>query len=296
MLDWTPNTNHTGFYVALAKGYYDEEGIDLEIQQPGTAVVPNQVVAEDKVQFAVSAQEQVTLDRGQGLPIVSIAAIIQHNTSGFASTQDSGIQTVEDLAGKRYGAFGLPYEKPFLDALMQCAGADASSIEYIQLGPSSDYRALLGSEIDFSWIFYAWDGVAAEVAGNPYNVIMLKDHTDCVPDYYTPLILTSEKLIAANPDLVKRFMRATSKGYDFAIQNPDEAADILLQQVPELQSSADIVKASQKWLAPQYKAEAARWGEQRAEVWQKFAEFALNARILDKPIDTTKVFSNDYLP
>jgi ABC-type nitrate/sulfonate/bicarbonate transport system substrate-binding protein len=155
---------------------------------------------------------------------------------------------------------------------------------------------LLGREIDFAWIFYAWDGIAAEVAGNPYSIIMLKDHTDCVPDYYTPLILTNEKLIASNPDLVKRFMRATSKGYDFAIKNPDDAANILMQQVPELKSSADIVKASQKWLAPQYQAEAKRWGEQSGDVWDKFAGFALDAKILDKPMDAAKAFSNNFLP
>ena len=296
MLDWTPNTNHTGFYVALAKGWYTDEGIDLEIQQPGTTVVPNQIVAEQKAQFGVSSQEQVVLDRSQGLPVVSIAAIIQHNTSGFASVQDANIHKPADLAGKRYGAFGLPYEQPFLDALLKCDGADASTIQTVQLGPTSDYRAMLGREIDFSWIFYAWDGVAAEVAGNPYNIIMLSDYTHCVPDYYTPLILTSETLAADHPDLVKRFMRATSRGYDFAINNPDEAATILLEQVPELQTSADIVKASAQWLAPRYKADAARWGEQKAEVWSQFANFAKQAGILTADIDTTTAFSNDFLP
>ena len=296
MLDWTPNTNHTGFYVALAKGWYKDEGIDLEIQQPGTTVIPNQIVAEQKAQFGVSSQEQVVLDRSQDLPIVSIAAIIQHNTSGFASVKDANIQKPADLAGKRYGAFGLPFEQPFLDALLKCDDADASTIQSIQLGPTSDYRAMLGREIDFAWIFSAWDGVAAEVAATTANVITLNDYANCVPDYYTPLIITSDKLAAANPDLVKRFMRATSRGYDFAISNPDEAATILLEQVQELQTSADIVKASAKWLAPRYKADAARWGEQKAEVWSQFAGFAKQSGILTADIDTTQAFSNDFLP
>lgn len=296
MLDWTPNTNHTGFYVALAKGWYRDEGIDLDIQQPGATVVPNQVVAERQALFGVSSQEQVVLDLSQGLPIVSIAAIIQHNTSGFASVKEAGIQRPADLAGKRYGAFGLPFEQPFLDALLKCDGADASRIQTIQLGPTSDYRAMLGREIDFAWIFFAWDGVAAEVAGEPYNVIMLSDYADCVPDYYTPLIITSESLIAGNPDLARRFLRATARGYDFAIQNPNEAAEILLEQVPELQTSADIVRASARWLAPRYQAEAARWGEQKREVWQAFADFSKRAGILSADIDVDKAFSNAFLP
>ncbi len=296
MLDWTPNTNHTGFYVALAKGWYQEEGIALDIQQPGATVVPNQVVAERQALFGVSSQEQVVIDRSQNLPIVSIAAIIQHNTSGFASVKDAGIQRPADLAGKRYGAFGLPFEQPFLDALLKCDGADAGTIQTIQLGPTSDYRAMLGREIDFAWIFYAWDGIAAEVTGAPYNVIMLSDHADCVPDYYTPLIITSESLIAENPNLVQRFLRATARGYDFAIRNPDEAATILLEQVPELQTSADIVRASARWLAPRYQAEAGRWGEQKRETWRTFADFSKRAGILSGDMDVDKAFSNAFLP
>lgn len=296
MLDWTPNTNHTGVYVALAKGWYKEQGIDLEIQQPGAATVPNQVVAEGEAQFAVSFQEQVTLDRSQGLPVVAVAAVLQHNTSGFAGAAGSGITSVASLVGKRYGSFGSPWEQPFLDALMKCAGLDAGSIQFIQLGPTSDYRALLGRDIDFTWIYYAWDGIAAEVAGHPYDTVMLKDHTDCVPDYYTPVIITSEKQIAGSPALVKRFMHATAQGYQFAIQHPDEAAGLLIQQVPELATSADIVKASARWLAGQYQAGAPRWGEQKLEVWRRFGDFALKAKILDKPVDPAAAFTNDFLP
>ncbi|MCS7060940.1 MAG: ABC transporter substrate-binding protein [Anaerolineae bacterium] len=296
MLDWTPNTNHTGFYVALTKGWYREEGIELEIQQPGATVVPNQVVAERQALFGVSSQEQVTLDRAQGLPIVSIAAIIQHNTSGFASVKEAAIQRPADLAGKRYGAFGLPFEQPFLNALLKCDGADAGTIQTVQLGPTSDYRAMLGREIDFAWIFYAWDGVAAELAGTPYNVIMLSDYTECVPDYYTPLIITSESLMAENPELVRRFMRATARGYQFAISNPDEAAAALLEQVPELQTSADIVKASARWLAPRYQADAPRWGEQKVETWRAFAEFAKQAGIISGEFNAEQAFNTDFLP
>lgn len=296
MLDWTPNTNHTGLYVALANGWFRDEGIDLDIQQPGATVVPNQVVAERQALFGVSSQEQVVIDRSQNLPIVSIAAIIQHNTSGFASVKDAGVQKPADLAGKRYGAFGLPFEQPFLDALLKCDAADASTIQTIQLGPTSDYRAMLGREIDFAWIFFGWDGVAAELAGEPYNMIMLSDYADCVPDYYTPLIITSESLIAENPDLVRRFLRATARGYDFAIRTPDEAATILLEQVPELQTSADIVRASARWLAPRYQAEASRWGEQKRDIWQAFADFSKRAGILSADIDVDKAFSNAFLP
>ncbi len=298
ILDWTPNTNHTGIYVALEKGWYREEGIDLSIQQPGTTLLPNQIVAEGQAQFGISSQEQIVLDRSQGLPIVSIAAIIQHNTSGFAAPSEVKVERPADLVGKRYGAFGAPFERPFLEALLRCDGVASpeDQVEFVQLGPTSDYRAMLGREIDFAWIFYGWDGVAAELEGKPYRVLMLSDYANCVPDYYTPLIFTSEKLIADNPDLVRRFLRATARGYQFAIEQPEEAAEMLLKAVPELQPTAEIVKASARWLAPRYQAKAPRWGEQKEEVWRNFITFAAQAGIIQTEIDATKAFSAAFLP
>ncbi len=298
ILDWTPNTNHTGIYVALDKGWYRDEGIELSIQQPGTTLLPAQIVAEGQAQFGISSQEQLVLDRGQGLPIVSIAAIIQHNTSGFAAPAEAKLERPADLVGKRYGAFGAPFEKPFLEALLACDGVEKASeqIEFVQLGPSSDYRAMLGREIDFAWIFYGWDGVAAELEGKPYRMLMLSDYAACVPDYYTPLIFTSEKLINDNPDLVRRFMRATARGYQFAIAQPEEAAEILLKSVPELQPTAETVKASARWLAPRYQAEAQRWGEQQVDVWRNFIEFAQKAGIVQQALDPAQAFTTAFLP
>ena len=111
VLDWFPNTNHTGLYVALEQGYYAEEGLDVEIIQPGEGNTAEQLVASGQVQFGVSYQESVTQARAQDIPIVSLAAVIQHNTSGFASLKEDGIVTVRDFEGKRYGGGVLRLKK-----------------------------------------------------------------------------------------------------------------------------------------------------------------------------------------
>jgi len=295
MLDWTPNTNHIGIYVAQAQGYYKDANLTVAIQQPGDVQV-EQIVATGKAQFGVSYQEQTTYSRAQNVPIVSVAAIIQHNTSGFAALHDKHpLKSPADLAGLRYGAFGSQVEKPILNILMQCAAnKSADTLKFIDIGFTEPLPLMDKDRIDFVWLFYGWDGIRADLQGYKLDFVMLRDYTQCVPDYYTPLLITNEDMIKNQPDVVRAFVQATARGYAYAIQHPDEAANMLLKAAPDL--DANLVKRSAAWLANQYQAEAPRWGEQRAEVWQGFTDFLVKNKALDKAIDVKTAFSNDFLP
>ncbi|MEN6461545.1 MAG: ABC transporter substrate-binding protein [Syntrophomonas sp.] len=290
MLDWFPNTNHTGLYVAKDKGYFAEEGLDVEIVQPAEGGNP-QLVASGKSDFAVSYQEEVTVARSQNIPVVAIAAVIQHNTSGFASPVGKNIKTPKDFEGKTYGGWGSPSETAMIQALMKKYGADFNKVNIVNIG-SADFFSSVEKNIDFSWIFQGWTGIEAETKGMKLNFISLRDE-DKALDYYTPVIITSEKNIADNPELVKKFMRATSKCYQFAIKNPDQAAQILIKNVPEINKT--LVQKSQKYMADQYQADAKRWGEMKPEVWQNYTEFMINYKLLEKNIDVNKAFTNDFL-
>ena len=293
MLDWTPNTNHTGIYVAQAQGLYEAAGLNVEIIIPGETDV-HQVVATGSAEFGISYQEGATFARAAEIPVVSVAAIIQHNTSGFASRAEAGINGPADLAGSRYGSFGSPVEYPTLDLLMKCNGdGTADDIQFIDIGWADFLSVTEADEVDFSWIFYAWSGIGAELQGVDLDVIMLKDYAECIPDYYTPILITNETLIAENPDLVKAFVGATSEGYQFAIENPAEAADLLLAANEDL--DAELVKASQEWLAAEYQAEAPRWGEQSADIWQNYTNFLAENDIIES-FDTRDAFTNEFLP
>ena len=293
MLDWVPNTNHTGIYVAHDKGWYKEQGLDVSIVEPAQENTVVQVVAAGQADFGISHQEEVTHARAEGVPVVSIAAIIQHNTSGFASPQDKGITRPKDLQGRKYGAFGSPIEKSMLTALMACDGGDASKIEFVDVG-WADYFVVTQRDVDFAWIFYAWTGIEAEVRGEPLNIIMLSDWVECVPDYYTPVIIASEKTVAERKDVARRFVAATSRGYRYAIEHPAEAAAILLKAAPE--SNAELVRRSQQWLSPRYQADAARWGEQKPEVWRRYADWMADQGLIPRRIDAEKAFTAEFLP
>lgn len=291
MLDWFPNTNHTGLYAAKDLGYYKAEGLDVEIVQPSEGGNP-QLIAAGKADFAISYQEEVTIARSQDIPVVALAAVIQHNTSGFASPLDKNIKTPRDFVGKTYGGWGSPAETAVLKALMTKYGADFNQLKIVNIG-DADFFASMEKGIDFSWIFYGWTGIEAEQKGMDLNFIELKKE-DQAFDYYTPVIIASEAEIAKNPELVTKFMRATAKGYDYAAKSPDKAATILMKNAPEL--NKDLVVASQKYLAKEYQSDAPRWGEMKTEVWKGYADFMFNNKLIDKNIDVNKAFTNQFLP
>jgi len=293
MLDWVPNTNHTGIFAAQEKGYFKEAGLDVEIIQPGE-VYPEAAVASGAADFGVSFQESVTLARAENVPIVSIAAVLQHNTSGFASPAELNVKSPADFEGLRYGSFGSPFEEPTLKVLMESVGADINKLQIIDIGFNDPLALIAEKKIDLAWIFYGWQGFMAQEQGVELNILMMEDYFNIIPDYYTPLLIASEKTIAEKPETVRAFLKALSQGYQFSIENPDEAANILLGAAPELDSS--LVKISQQWISKRYQADAARWGEQKVSIWGDYIEWEVKHGILKSTISAQEAFTNDFLP
>nr|WP_296904198.1 ABC transporter substrate-binding protein [Thermotoga sp.] len=176
---------------------------------------------------------------------------------------------------------------------MKKCGADPSKVIFVNVGQMDFFAGTLNDVFDFAWIFYGWDGVASKVKGIEIEFLPLRE-IDEIFDYYTPVLITSESLIEKDPDLVRRFLRATAKGYEYAVQHPLEAARILLKYAPELDEK--IVVESQKYLASQYKADTKKWGYQKEEVWRRYAEWLHSTGFLKEIIDVTKAFTNEFLP
>lgn len=291
VLDWTPNTNHTGLYVAQSKGYFEDEGLNVEIVMPGEAGA-DQTVASGQAEFGISYQEQVTEARTQDIPLVSVAAIIQHNTSGFAAPVEKEITSPADFSGKTYGGWGAPVESAVIDALMKQEDASVEDVEIVNTG-NTDFFTAVERDVDFAWIYYGWTGIEAELRGTEIDMIYLTDYSEKL-DYYTPVITTNETMIEENPETIEQFMTAVTRGYHDAIDNPSEAADILTEAVPDLDE--ELVHASQEWISPKYQEDADRWGEQSAEVWRNYAEFMFENNLLERELDVEAAFTNEFLP
>jgi ABC-type nitrate/sulfonate/bicarbonate transport system substrate-binding protein len=293
MLDWVPNTNHTGIFVAQAQGYFEDAGLTVDIVEPGE-VFAEQAVSAGAADFGISFQEQVTIARSDDVPLISIAALIQHNTSGFASRSELGVSSPKDWEGIRYGSFGSPFEEPTLRVLMECDGGRFNELEVVDTGFADPLALLSESQIDLAWIFYAWQGIQAELQGLDLNLVMMSDWFDCIPDYYTPILITNENMIQEQPETVRALLAALTRGYQFAIEDPSAAGDLLLDAVPEL--DRELVQASQAWISPRYQADAARWGEQRLEVWQAYADWMLENEIIVDAFQADQAMTNEFLP
>ena len=292
VLDWTPNTNHTGLYVAQSEGYFEEAGLKVNIVQPPEDGATT-MVASGQAQFGVDFQDYLApvFTAEDKIPVEVVAALIQHNTSGIISLKEDGIDSPKGLEGKNYATWDLPVEKAMMQDIVEADGGDFSKVnlipEYVENEP-----AALQQDIDAIWVYYAWAGISCKQAGLDTNMIYFKDITPEF-DYYSPVIITNSDWAKENPETAKAFLRALKKGYEFAINDPDKAAEILCKQVPELDK--ELVKESQEWLSPQYKAEVERWGYIDQNRWDAFFKW-LSDKNLSEEIPAGYGFTNDYLP
>ena len=296
VLDWTPNTNHTGIFVAQAKGYFAEAGLNVEIvQPPEDGAVP--LVASGKAQFGVSFQDSLApaFVGDAVMPVTAVAAVMQHNTSGIVSRAGEGMDTPKGLEGKKYATWDLDVEKATIRDVMVADGGNFDLVELIPSTVTDEVSALQSGSVDAIWIFYGWAGVACEVAGLDTDYFAFAD-IDPVFDYYTPVIIGNNAWLQENPATAKAFIAALSKGYTYAVENPREAADILLEAAPALQSNRELVYASQEYLATEYIADATRWGEFDAERWAAFFHWLNENNLLAEEIDPNYGFTNEYLP
>ncbi|MDR1838896.1 MAG: ABC transporter substrate-binding protein [Treponema sp.] len=293
VLDWTPNTNHTGLYAALEKGWFAEEGLTVTLIQPpedGALVL----LASGNAEFAIDFQETmgpaIAKDR-DAMPIQAVAAIISHNTSGIMSLARSGINTPRDLTGKRFASWETPLVTAVINEIVKNDGGDFNQVRMIP-NFATDAFSALETDIDAIWIYYAWDGVAAEINGVEINYIDL-GITDSRFDFYTPIIAANTNWLNKNAEAAKKFLNAAARGYNFAMQNPAEAAEILLKHAPELDRT--LVMRSQQYLAKRYQGNAKRWGEIDPVRWGNFYIWMYEQGLLEKNIGSGG-FTNEYLP
>lgn len=293
VLDWTPNTNHTGLYVAQEKGYFEEAGLDVEIVQPPEDGAES-LVASGKAQFGVSFQDSLApaFSGDVSLPITAVATLIQHNTSGIVSRKGEGIDTPKGLEGKKYATWDLPVEQAMVKDVVEKDGGAFDKIEMIPSTVTDEYTALKTKQVDAIWIYYAWGGIATKVKGLETDYFAFKD-INPVFDYYTPVIIGNNDFLKNNEKATKAFLEALKKGYEDAIANPEEATDILLKAAPELDK--EIVLESQKWLADQYKAEVEQWGYIDPVRWNAFFNWLNDNKLVENNIPENTGFSNDYL-
>ena len=292
-LDYTPNTNHTGIYVAQAKGYFKDEGLTVKVVQPadGTAEA---MIGSGQAQMGVSYQDYIAnaLSSKNPVAIEAVAAIIQHNTSGIMSRKADGITSAKKMEGHTYATWSMPVEQATIKQVMESDGGDFDKLKMVPYEVDDEVAGLKANMFDCVWVYEGWAVQNAKVQHYDVNYFSFVS-MDKVFDFYTPVIAANDDFAKKYPDVVKAFVRAAKRGYEYAIKHPKAAGDILLDAVPEL--SSDLVQASAKYLAKQYQADAKSWGVIDKSRWDAYFEWLNDKNLVENKLDVNSGWTMDYL-
>lgn len=276
-LDWVPNTNHTGFFVADELGYFAAAGIQLEIL-PYSGGNGDTIVAEGLADFAISFQNSIALSKPAGVETVAVAAVVQHTAEAIAVRADrEDIQSPADLDGKLYAGFGGPFEVPVMTAVIQAAGGKGE-FESVVLNTAA-YEAVYNGTADFVIPFKTWEGIEAELRNEPMRYFEYVDYG--LPDSYSVIIISNPAWLGENADLAERFLGAVRKGFEFGAANPAEASQIVIDANPGVFNDPQLVIQSQELMANEYFLdESGSWGCIDDEQFAGYSGFLFEAGIV----------------
>jgi len=239
-LDWTPNTNHVGLYVAESKGWFDDAGLDVDIL-PYTDTSSGTLVAAGIAEFGILSAVGFHSQRATGADLTAVMAVVQHETGQLVFNGNrKDIQRPADLDGMIYAGFGSTWERTLISTIIRNDGGEGT-FDMVTLGTSA-YEALANGRVDFTLEVSTWEGVNSVLLNRQQRAFRYADFG--VPDQHTTFLGGNGKWLAANPDKAKAFVKAAQRGYEFAAKNPQEAADILIAETAGMLSRPQLVHAS----------------------------------------------------
>lgn len=278
-LDWAPNTNHIGLYVADQLGYFDEAGLDVEILPYGSTSAL-QLVSAGEADFGIGGQAQVQTARTSGLDLVSVYRVTQVDTGGIIVLGDNEeVTRPADLDGTTFGSFPMPLYEALARTTIQGDGG-AGEFETVNLDTGA-YEALSNGRIDFTLAVLTWEGVNAEIEGHPYRSFRYQDFG--VPEQQATGIVSSDAYVSQNPEAAKAFVQALAQGYAYAAENPAEAADLLIAADPDnLGTAQELVRRSAEMMASEgyFVADGRPIGSADPAAWAEFGKFLFDNGIL----------------
>ena len=290
-LDWFPWSNHSGLFIAQERGYFADEGLDVNIFTPGDPSTVLQTVASGRDDFGISYQPELLIAREQGIPAVSVMALVQHPLNSVMSLKESGIVEPKDLAGKKVGAPGLPSDESLLDTMLRNQGLTLDDVEMVNVGFDL-VPALISKQVDaVVGAYWVHESISATNQGFELNIMRMEQNG--VPDFYELVIVASEDKIAQDPDLVQRFVKGVTRGYKDAIADPQDAVQLLKRIKPEVDLAIEIPGVV--LLAPLWVTDNGVFGWQEEARWQDFAKWLVDTGRLSASTDPMAAFDNSFV-
>jgi ABC-type nitrate/sulfonate/bicarbonate transport systems, periplasmic components len=294
-LDWTPNTNHTGFYVARQNGYYAEEGIEVAIRSPADdayETTPANRVATGEATLAIGPSESVISyhTHPEYPSLTAVAAVCQTDRSAIVTLADESIDRPAELDGRRYASYDARFEDDIVRQLIRNDGGDGD-VDIVTPPKLGIWNTVLDGDADATWVFMPWEGLLAERDGVDLTPFYLDEYD--IPYGYTPVLLARPETIADDAERLEGFLTASARGYRFAAENPAEAATILREAATGIDADdPDFLERSQRELAEAYLTADGEWGWMTTERWDRFVTWLADRDILTG-VDGTPIAAED---
>jgi putative hydroxymethylpyrimidine transport system substrate-binding protein len=293
MLDWFPNADHVGIYQALADHDFSKAGLDVHVEIPSNPADPLKLLAAGKVDAAISYEPEVLLARNQGLPLVSVAAIVQEPLTSIVSVGSKHIKTAAQLRGKKVGDAGIPYQHAYLETILAHAGVPASSVKEINVGDNL-VPAMLSGRVDATLgSFWNYEAIQLAQLHKHPNVIHMEDVG--VPTYDELVVVVRKNTIVNRPDFVRRFVQALARGYESTRSNPETAVANLVHASPGLDPKLQLasVRATLPAFFPSNPADP--WGWQSPSQWNAYGQWMLSNHLISDPNAVLDASTNELL-
>lgn len=289
-LDWFPWSEHVGFFIAKEKGYFANEGLDVELRVPPDPATIIQTVASGRDDFGINTQHDVLVARDKNIPVVSIMAIYQRTVSAIMALENSGIKSPKDLADKKIGWTGVPQHEKMLDSILKKHGMSLEDVEMINVGFDL-VPALISKKVDaIALPYWIYESIVSEKQGFPVNIMKIDEYG--IPSHYELVLLTNEDKIKNNPELIRKFVRAVMRGYEDAIKDPEYAVQILKKTNPEV--DIDVETRSTELQIPLWQSEKGV-GWQEEDKWMDFANWMKENDLISKNLDIKAAFNNSFV-
>ena len=307
-LDWTPNTLHAGILIAEAQGYYQDDGLNLEIINPADdnyAVTPAKKLSQKQVHLAITPSESVISFnmRKDPTPLLAIAANLQKDTSAIVALKDSGIDQPAQMDGRRFASYDARFEN---DIVRQMVKNDGGKGEFEITNPEmlSVWDNLVEKKVDFTWVFLPWEGIKAKYEHDNLRYYAFQMGNHGVPYGYSPLIISHQDFISEENAALKVFLQATERGWHDVYDNPEKTAKILQQHVkqPEFENLNFVVDSLRMMRSALLTAKG-RWGFMEGQRWVNFIDWMISHEILKDEegvpmnhgqIDSSMLYTNEF--
>jgi len=290
-LDWFPNANHAGIYEAANQGYFEDEGLDVSIEPPADPSAILSLVAAGDSDFGLFYQPDLLQARSEGVPVVAVAGIVQKPLNSMMALKESGIERPGQLAGKKVGYPGIPWNESMLATMLESDGLSLDDVELIDVGFALSQAMLAGTVDAVVGAYWTHELIVMQNEGHEANVIFPDEWG--VPTYYELVLVASEETVANKPELVQRFVDAFKKGYEYALDNPQESIDTLVEANPETVDE-DVDREGVELLVPLWESAGQPFGSLVPQRWTDFADWLKSQSLVDESLDPSDAFTTQF--